>query len=507
VFLALALCAAPLVAQEAAQPDVPADAPAETTTTSVATTAATPGVRIVRLSQVTGEVQLDRQTGNGFEGAFANLPIVQGSKLRTGEGVAEVEFEDNSSLRLTPHSLVEFPVLTMNASGVRTSTIHVAGGAVYVSLTKNKDNNVNVTFGKETLALSPASHIELALNEKQPRLDVLDGTVAATNGATTTEIGKKKGMLFDPAGAAAPTLVSKNEKGPYADWDKRQVEYHNHFAPTGSSHYAGTPYSYGLADMNYYGGFTSMGGCGMMWQPYLASAGWSPFSNGVWAWYPGNGYSWVSPYPWGWTAFHSGSWNYCPGAGWGWQPNNNWNGLRNTAAVTKPKQPTGLRPPIARPHPLGATMIPVNQKPLVFSRLNQDSFTFRKDSAGLGVPRGTFGRLDHISSDVNHHGSVERGVYFPGAENTAGNRQQNVAGRTAASQGNTNSGAHTMPGIGHASMPTHSAPSGGGMGGAAHSAPAMSSGSFGGGGGGRSMGGGGAVGGGAASAGSAGGHH
>ena len=78
---------------------------------------------------------------------------MQGSKLRTGEGVAEVEFEDNSSLRLTPHSLVEFPVLT-NASGARTSTVHVAGGAVYVSLTKSKDNNVNVTFGKETLALS-----------------------------------------------------------------------------------------------------------------------------------------------------------------------------------------------------------------------------------------------------------------------------------------------------------------------------------------------------------------
>lgn len=498
--LVVALCAAPLVAQEAAQPETPANTPAETTsttTTSATTAAASPGVRIVRLSQVTGEVQLDRQTGNGFENAFANLPIVQGSKLRTGEGVAEVEFEDNSSLRLTPHSLVEFSALSMNASGVRTSTIHVAGGAVYASTTKSKDSNVNITFGKETLALSPGAHIELALDGKQPRLDVLDGTVAATNGATTTEIGKKKGMLFDPAGTAAPTLVSKNEKGPYADWDKQQVDYHNHFAPASSSHYAGTPYSYGLADMNYYGGFTSMGGCGMMWQPYLVGAGWSPFSNGTWAWYPGAGYSWVSPYPWGWTAFHSGMWNYCPGAGWGWQPNNAWNGLQNTAAVTKCNRPTGLRPPIARPHPLAPTIVSVNQKPLVVSNLNKDSFVFRKDSAGLGVPRGTFGKLNHISTGVAQHGSVERGVYFP----SEGNR--GVPGNTAASAANRgNTAAHTMPGVGHASMSTHSAPSGGGMGGAAHSAPAMSSGSFGG--GGRSMGGGGAVGGGSASAG---GHH
>ncbi len=454
----------------------------------------------MRLSQVTGEVQLDRKTGNGFESAFANLPIVQGSMLRTGEGVAEVEFEDNSSLRLTPHSLVEFPALT-NASGVRTSTIHVAGGAVYVSLTKSKDNTVNVTFGKESLALSPGSHIELALNEKQPRLDVLDGTVEATNGASTTEIGKKKGMLFDPAGTAAPTLVSKNEKGPYADWDKQQVDYHNRFAPSGSSHYAGTPYTYGLADMNYYGGFSNMGGCGMMWQPYLASAGWSPFTNGTWAWYQGAGYSWVSPYPWGWTAFHSGMWNYCPGAGWGWQPSTTWNGLQNTAAVTKANKPTGLQPPIARPHPLSATLIPVNQRPLVASKINENSFTFRKDSAGLGVPRGTFGKLNQISSDVAHHGSVERGVYYP-AEGNRGT-QGNVAA-SAANHGN--SAAHTMPSNGHSAMPTNSASASGS--GGTHSAPAMSSGSYGGGGG-RSMGGGGSVGGGSAGGGaaSAGGHH
>ncbi len=41
-------------------------------------------VRIVRLSEVKGEVQLDRQTGKGFEGAMANLPVIEGSKLKTG---------------------------------------------------------------------------------------------------------------------------------------------------------------------------------------------------------------------------------------------------------------------------------------------------------------------------------------------------------------------------------------------------------------------------------------
>ncbi|MBW8869947.1 MAG: hypothetical protein JF563_04110 [Acidobacteriales bacterium] len=47
--------------------------------------------RIVRLSDVQGSVQLDKNTGVGFERAFANLPITQGAKLSAGaNGRAEV---------------------------------------------------------------------------------------------------------------------------------------------------------------------------------------------------------------------------------------------------------------------------------------------------------------------------------------------------------------------------------------------------------------------------------
>jgi hypothetical protein len=505
-FLAVVLCGAPLLAQEATQAEPPSS-PAETASpqTDAATTATNPGVRIVRLSQVNGEVQLDRQTGRGFEAAFANLPIIQGGRLRTGDGVAEVEFEDNSSLRLTPNSLVEFPVLAARPDGTRASTVHVVQGAIYVSLTKSKDSNVNVTFGKETLDLSPSAHIALALNGPQPRLDVMDGTVQAVNGATTTTVGKKKALLFDSANAAAPTLLSKNEKGPYDDWDKHAVEYHNRLAPT-NGNYGSTPYAYGLADMNYYGGFSSMGGCGSMWRPYLVSANWSPYSNGLWAWYPSAGYSWVSPYPWGWTAFHSGSWNLCNGS-WGWQPNGGWNGLRNasTPAVNQPGWPKHLRPPV-HTHPLSPTIVAVNEKPLVASRLNEkDSFVFRKDSAGLGVPRGTFGKLGHISNNVAQHGSMERPVYIP-SSSPGGGQNEHVAS-TVVGHGATAS--HTAPTGSHSTAinSRSSASSGGGRVGGGQ---ATSTGSFGGSHastgsmGGASMGG---PAGGGASHGSSGGHH
>ena len=71
---------------------LPAQTPSAQTTDQAAPPSGVSKVRIVRLSEVKGEVQLDRDTGRGFEPASANLPIVEHSRLRTATGVAEVEF-------------------------------------------------------------------------------------------------------------------------------------------------------------------------------------------------------------------------------------------------------------------------------------------------------------------------------------------------------------------------------------------------------------------------------
>src|SRR5436305_12904153 len=81
-------------------------------------------VRIVRLSDVQGSVQINKNTGMGFENAFVNLPVTQGVQLRTNDrGRAEVEFEDGSTLRLPPDTTVEFSTLGLSDSGQRVSVM------------------------------------------------------------------------------------------------------------------------------------------------------------------------------------------------------------------------------------------------------------------------------------------------------------------------------------------------------------------------------------------------
>ena len=52
-------------------------------------------VRIVRVSSLNGDVQVDRADGQGFDKAILNMPIVYGSRAWTrNDGQAEIEFED-----------------------------------------------------------------------------------------------------------------------------------------------------------------------------------------------------------------------------------------------------------------------------------------------------------------------------------------------------------------------------------------------------------------------------
>ena len=287
-------------------------------------------VRIVRLSEVRGEVEIDRKVGQGFGSAMANLPVTEGARLKTGNGVAEVEFEDNSTVRLAPNSLVEFPQLELLPSGAKASAVNVVQGMVYVSLVNTKGNQFTLMFGQEKLNLPPDSHIRLDMTASEAKLAVLHGDALVEGPSGSTDVGKNKTATFNMASQSEPVIAKSVADNALDPWDKNAVDYHKSFA--NASSYGNSPYAYGINDMNYYGSFGA--GCGgSMWRPYFASANWDPYANGAFAYYPGAGYSWVSPYPWGWTPFHSGSWAFCQGVGWGWMPGGAWMGLANLGGM------------------------------------------------------------------------------------------------------------------------------------------------------------------------------
>jgi hypothetical protein len=409
-----------------AEANVPAASVPATNTPAASAQAATmpadngarPGdshVRIVRLSDVKGTLSLDRHTGNGFEATMPNMPIVEGQRLRTSDGYAEVEFEDNSTLRVAPNSLVEFPLLALRSSGAKASTVRVVRGMVYLNLQSTKGNEYVLLAEGEKMTVAPSTHMRMAVQDGKTVVSVFNGSVEVQHGTETTLVTKKESLTL---GGNEVAVSKKIEEEPYDAWDKEANDYHARYSQANA--FAGSGYSYGLSDLNYYGSFVNAGGFGSFWQPYLVGAGWNPYCNGVWTLYPGAGYSWVSPYPWGWLPYHSGTWSFYPGYGWGWQPGGTWNGLNNVATSgggattlvgTTVHSPLRAAAPQA-PAVGSGSLVLANTTPLVFSKEDKPgNFVFQKNSAGLGVPRGSLGGLNKISSHVEQHGSASIPVY------------------------------------------------------------------------------------------------
>ena len=354
--------------------------------------------RIVRLSDVQGSVQIDKNSGAGFESAFVNLPITQGTQVRTGDrGRAEVEFEDGSSLRLTPNTTVEFSKLALSDSGKRISEIHLVQGMAYVNWLGKDDLALN--FSQEKLAIDRSAHLRVDTSNQVANLAVFKGNVDVDGPNGKLSLEKKKNASFEVAENDKSTVTNKIQEAPLDSWDKEASSYHDQYAKNNRN----SPYGYGLADLNYYGAYTNVPGYGMMWQPYFTGVGWDPFMDGAWGFYPGYGYMFASAYPWGWLPYRYGTWAFVPGFGWGWQP-----GMWNTFVTVPRYVPTTATHVTALTPPAAGTVRTVNVGRVgVVSPVMSSTARVSAGSAGMGIPRGSIENMNHLNHQVVKSGSAE----------------------------------------------------------------------------------------------------
>jgi hypothetical protein len=354
--------------------------------------------RIVRLSDVQGNVQINKNIGLGFENAFLNLPVTQGTQLKTlSNGRAEIEFEDGSTMRLAPNSTLEFTTLGVDDSGKRVSAMTLTGGMAYLNWL-GKDN-LNLNFSQEKIALERAAHFRIDLGKQAASVAVFKGELAVASPSGSVDVAKNKTATFASDENDKSTVANKIAPAPLDSWDRESIEYHQEYAKNNDSQ---SPYSYGLSDLNYYGAYSSIPGYGMMWQPFFAGAGWDPFMDGAWGFYPGMGYMFASAYPWGWLPYRYGNWMYVPPYGWMWQPGG-WNNYLSAPSYT----PTRLTSVHALVAPSGTQKTVFVGKGGTASSLVPTRMTLNAGSAGLGIPRGSLENLNHLNRQVNKSGFVE----------------------------------------------------------------------------------------------------
>jgi len=402
--------------------------------------------RIVRLSDVQGPVQIDKNTGLGFENAFLNMPITQGTQVRTRSGGrAEIEFEDGSSMRLTPNTTVEFTQLGLSDSGKRMSQVKLVDGMAYVNWL-GKDE-FSLDFFREKISLDHSAHFRVDASTEVASLAVFKGDVDVEGPGGKLALSKKKTATFDASADDKSTVENKIAEEPLDSWDKEAVSYHDQYAKNNN-----TPYGYGYSDLNYYGAFTSVPGYGMMWQPYFTGVGWDPFMDGAWGYYPGFGYMFASSYPWGWMPYRYGNWLFVPGFGWMWQP-----GMWNSWVTIPRYTPTTLvRVNPLTPPAAGTVRTVAIGRGGAITPVTTSRMTVNAGSAGMGIARGSLNNMNHLNRQVVKTGSAE---IHPEPQFGA-----TPAGRAAASPSfgpgpGPSSGSGRAPAPSHGSMGSPAAPS------------------------------------------------
>jgi hypothetical protein len=342
---------------------LPAAAQNESATDAQAAAPAGPTMRAVRLTFAQGAVSVEAAPGSGAQPAQTNMPLLAGSALTTAaDGQAEIEFEDGSVIRLTPNSALTLDTLDVNQSGVFTTNVSLQNGLAYAELRSSAQYRYAINAGGDVL--SPIENTTVRIDYDQPpaAFAVFEGTatVARQDGSMRREIRTGELLRADINGSSGFQLTQGIPDDTWDVWntDRDQAEAAEAQDATPVRDSAAGAQGYGWSDLDADGTWYDVPGQGEVWQPSVAmdNAGFDPYGNGAWVWYPGTGYIWASGYSWGWTPYRCGAWSYYNSFGWGWAPAGcgglGWGFWPAGHIVNIHVGPGGYRPPtVPRPHP------------------------------------------------------------------------------------------------------------------------------------------------------------
>ncbi|MGB9416745.1 MAG: DUF6600 domain-containing protein [Acidobacteriaceae bacterium] len=307
---------------------------------------------VVRLSYTQGQVKILRGETTEFDQAQANMPLLAGYTLATGDdGQAEVEFTDGSVARVTPNSQLRLDTLPGADTRDETTDLTMVSGLGYFELNTANSQHFAVHFNSAVAQPVSNSIFRISL-DNAPDLSVFEGTVrASVSGAFDQTVEEGASLHFDANDASSVGTASIQSD----TWDQWNQDRDNQIAQqaeqqTSARETSGATNEPGWDDLDANGDWYPVEGYGNVWVPNNTPEGWDPYGNGYWANYSGWGYTWISGYSWGWLPYHCGAWNYWDNMGWGWVPGQC--GLGWHPGVTIWNAPRGWRQP-PRPIPGG----------------------------------------------------------------------------------------------------------------------------------------------------------
>ncbi len=280
-----------------------------------------PPNRVARISVIQGNVSLEPNGVDTFSQAEINYPLTSGDRV----------FADNNSfgelqtaglaVRLGNGADVTLSSLTDNIAqfGLAQGSIRVRTRSL--SAFNGQPATVEIDTPNGAILVDQPGDIRV---DSYPQDDttvvtVSSGAVEVTGQNLDQSLGPNQSMRLT---GSNPVYAEQVELLPADALDAFDQQREQRRQRSYAYQYV-SPDMIGAADLDDYGDWQPANqdnqGYGAVWYPRSVPAGWTPYSNGHWAWVAPWGWTWVEAEPWGFAPFHYGRWaNF--GGRWGWVP-------------------------------------------------------------------------------------------------------------------------------------------------------------------------------------------
>lgn len=280
------------------------------------------GNSYARLSYVKGDVFVQRSQDLGYEEGTVNLPLVQGDKLGTQEGQAEVHFGKRNYLRLNRFAQVD--LVDLPQQGNDQIKIHVLAGEVFLRinlLELEKGFEVHTPDASFYIVEEGLYRFDVREN-KETELSVYEGSAEGAGEEGSVLIERRERLIAaNGYFQSDPFYFQAGYEDSFASWNRSRDALLNRVVAR--RYLPSELYEY-ETELAYNGRWVYERPYGYVWVPHVIHYDWRPYFYGRWIWYPIIGWTWVSYDPWGWCVHHYGRWHWRLGLGWYWIPTRYW---------------------------------------------------------------------------------------------------------------------------------------------------------------------------------------
>jgi hypothetical protein len=280
-----------------------------------------PPNRVARISVIQGNVSLEPNGVDAFSQAEINYPLTSGDRVYADNNSFSELQTAGLAVRLGNGADVTLSSLTDNIAqfGLAQGSIRVRTRSLYAFNGQPGTVEVDTPNGAILVGQPGDIRVDSYPQDDTTVVTVSSGAVEVTGQNFDQQLGPNQSLRLAGSNPVYAEQVQLLPPDSLDQFDQQR----EHRRERASAYQYVSPDMIGAADLDDYGDWQPANqdnqGYGAVWYPRSVPAGWTPYSNGHWAWVAPWGWTWVEAEPWGFAPFHYGRWaNF--GGRWGWVP-------------------------------------------------------------------------------------------------------------------------------------------------------------------------------------------